>query len=625
MGQSGGEALEAAPGSAERRSKPAPGRDALQQLRAKITPDMDFTSASAAVRQLNKLRREGARSAVSTRIAVLGATTTTQLASFLNLFLFAQGIDAEIYEAPYGLVRQEILDPNSALYRFKPNFIFIATTRRDLGAMPALSETRDGVDQLISDTAGEWDALWQIARDRLDCQIIQNNFDPPPVQVFGSIEASYPGAPGYFIESVNRELARRAPRWVSIHDLAGLAASVGRWNWGDDRFFHLAKLPCAPEHLAHYAHGVAALVTARLGRSRKCLVLDLDNTLWGGVVGDDGLAGINIGQGDAVGEAFAAFQSYAKALAARGVILAVCSKNEDANAREPFEKHSDMVLRLEDIACFVANWDDKASNIRRIAQELNIGLDSLVFADDNPAERDIVRQFLPEVAVPEMPADPADYIRAIEKHRYFEMIAVSEEDLQRTEMYRANAQRREIASGATDMEGFLRSLDMKGCIGPVGELELDRTVQLIGKSNQFNLTTRRHSAADVQRMTDSPDWITRVVTLADKFGDNGLISVLFARQDGDALWIDTWLMSCRVLKRGVEPMLLNNLVAEARARGATRLIGEYIPTPKNGLVENHYADLGFLRIEGGENGATRWQYDISPNWAPATHHIAEER
>ncbi|HVY02132.1 MAG TPA: HAD-IIIC family phosphatase [Caulobacterales bacterium] len=625
MSQSAGEALEAAPGGPGPRPDPAAIADAVRQLRAKIAPDMDFTAASAAVRQLNKLRREGVKSAVSTKIAVLGSTTTTQLASFLNLFLFAHNIDAEIYEAPYGLVRQEILDPNAALYRFKPNFIFIATTRRDLGATPALADTREAVDQLIGETAGEWDMLWQTARERLDCQIIQNNFDPPPVRVFGAIETIYPGAPGYFIDGVNRELARRAPRWVSIHDLAGLAANVGRWNWGDDRFFHLAKLPCAPEHLALYAHGVAAIAAARLGRSRKCLVLDLDNTLWGGVIGDDGLAGINIGQGDAVGEAFAAFQSYAKALAARGVILAVCSKNEEANAREPFEKHSDMVLRLEDIACFVANWEDKAGNIRRIAQELNIGLDALVFADDNPAERDIVRQFVPEVAVPELPADPADYIRAIEKHRYFEMIAVSEEDLQRTEMYRANAQRREIAGGAADMDSFLRSLAMRGWIGPVGDLELDRTVQLIGKSNQFNLTTRRHSAADVQRMMESPDWITRVVKLADRFGDNGLISVLFARQEGDGLHIDTWLMSCRVLKRGVEQFLLNDLVAEARARGAARLIGEYIPTAKNALVENHYADLGFAPLAGGENGTTRWQYEIGPDWAPGAHHIAEEK
>ena len=410
---------------------------------------------------------------------------------------------------------------------------------------------------------------------------------------------------------------------MSIHDLDGLAAAVGRWNWGDERFFHLAKLPCAPEHLVPYAHNVAALISARLGRSRKCLVLDLDNTLWGGVIGDDGLAGINLGQGDAIGEAYVAFQRYAKSLCERGVILAVCSKNEDANAREPFEKHPEMVLRLEDISCFVANWDDKAGNIRRIAKELNIGLDSLVFVDDNPAERDIVRRFVPEVAVPEIPVDPADYVRAVEQHRYFEAISLSSEDFKRTEYYRANLERQQTAGNVADLDEFLRSLEMKAWIGPVRDIEQDRTVQLIGKSNQFNLTTRRHSAADIQRMVASPDWVTRVVKLADRFGDNGLISVLLAREEGDALAIDTWLMSCRVLKRGVEPFLLNHLVDIARERGLRRLTGEYIPTAKNVLVKNHYEGLGFTQTSAGEDGHTRWELPID-GWQPLPHHISEE-
>jgi FkbH-like protein len=597
--------------------------DAVALLRNTVAPDMDFTTAVAATRRLKKLRREGARSGVSARVAVLGSTTTTQLSAFLDLFLFAQNIDAEIYEAPYGLLRQEILDPTSDLHQFKPDFVFLAVTRRDLGAMPALSDSSDAVEAAIDAAASEWEGLWRVAYERLGCQIIQNNFDAPPWRVFGNLESSFATAPGVFIDRVNRELFRRAPGWVSIHDLDGLAASVGRWNWGDERFFHLAKLPCAPEHLATYAHKIAALIAARLGRSRKCLVLDLDNTLWGGVIGDDGLAGINIGQGDAIGEAYVAFQRYAKAMAQRGVILAVCSKNEDANAREPFEKHPEMHLKLEDISCFVANWEDKAANLRRIAQELNIGLDALVFVDDNPAERAIVRRLVPEVAVPELPADPADYVRAVEQHRYFETISIGTEDFKRTDMYRANAQRREIATSAGDINEFLRSLDMRAWIGPVGDLELDRTVQLIGKSNQFNLTTRRHSAGDVERIRASAEWITRVVKLEDKFGDNGLISVLFAREEGPALILDTWLMSCRVLKRGVEQFLLNDVAAVARARGLTQVIGEYIPTAKNVLVKNHYASLGFDQIAADEDGRTTWRLDIGDAWTPLPHHIAE--
>jgi FkbH-like protein len=604
-------------------ARATPAADAVALLRNTIAPDMDFTAAASASRRLVKLRRDGVRSAVSARVAVLGSTTTTQLASFLDLFLFAQNVDAEIYEAPYGLLRQEILDPSSDLYRFKPDFIFLAVTRRDLGALPALSDSPEAVEAAVDAAASEWEGLWRVAHERLGCQIIQNNFDAPPWRVFGNLEGSFASAPGAFIDRVNRELCRRAPGWVSIHDLDGLAANIGRWNWGDERFFHLAKLPCAPEHLTPYAHKVAVLIAARLGRSRKCLVLDLDNTLWGGVIGDDGLAGINIGQGDAIGEAFVAFQRYAKALAERGVILAVCSKNEDANAREPFEKHSDMVLRLEDISCFVANWEDKAANMRRIAQELNIGLDALVFVDDNPAERAIVRQLVPEVAVPELPADPADYVRAVEQHRYFEAISLGAEDFQRTDMYRANAQRRETASNIGDLDEFLRSLNMRAWIGPVGDVELDRTVQLIGKSNQFNLTTRRHSAGDVERMRSSKDWVTRFVKLEDKFGDNGLISVLLAREEGSALVIDTWLMSCRVLKRGVESFLLNNIAAAARERGLTELVGEYIPTAKNVLVKHHYEQLGFTQIQADEDGRTLWRLPIGGDWSPLKHHIAE--
>lgn len=619
----GAELAETPRGSSEIVSASA--EDAVAQFRGRIAPDMDFTKASGAVRRLAKLRREGARCPVSARVAVLGTTTTSQLAGLLDLFLFAQGVDAEIYEAPYGLLRQEILDPSSDLYQFAPQFVFLATTRRDLSPMPRASDAPEAVEEAVEAAVGEWERLWQTLHERTGCQIVQNNFDAAPWRAFGNLELSQPGASGNFIDRVNRELSRRAPRWVSVHDLDGLAQSVGRWNWGDERFFHLAKLPCAPEHLTVYAHNVATVIGARLGRSRKCLVLDLDNTLWGGVIGDDGLAGINLGQGDAIGEAFVAFQLYAKALAERGVILAVCSKNEDANAREPFEKHAEMVLRLDDISCFVANWEDKAANLRRIAQELNIGLDSLVFVDDNPAERALVRQLLPQVATPEIPSDPADYVRAVAQHRYFEVVSVSNEDFQRTEMYRANAQRRQIASDVGDLDEFLRSLDMRAWVGAVGDLELDRTVQLIGKSNQFNLTTRRHSAGDIQAMLANPDWETRVVRLVDRFGDNGLISVLLARADGDTLAIDTWLMSCRVLKRGVEQMLLNHIAELARARGLASLTGEYIPTAKNVLVKDHYANLGFTQVSGEADGRTSWRLALGDSWKPFVHHISKER
>ena len=303
---------------------------------------------------------------------------------------------------------------------------------------------------------------------------------------------------------MNRTLAERAPAYVTIHDADHLAASAGRWRWADERFFHHAKLPCAPECLVDYAHSVGSLVAAQTGVGKKCLVLDLDNTLWGGVIGDDGLGGIKLGQGEGEGEAFLSFQRYVKSLKSRGVILAVCSKNEDHIAREAFEKHPEMVLRLEDISCFVANWVDKATNLRTIAQRLNIGLNSLVFVDDNPVERAIVRQLVPEVAVPEMPSDPTGYVRALERHRYFQVVSLNAEDYQRTEMYRANSAREEAETSAGTVEDFLRSLEMTARTGPIDKASLERSVQLINRSNQFNLTTRRYAVAEVVAMRRIP-------------------------------------------------------------------------------------------------------------------------
>ncbi|HSV15015.1 MAG TPA: HAD-IIIC family phosphatase, partial [Tepidisphaeraceae bacterium] len=433
----------------------------------------------------------------------------------------------------------------------------------------------------------------------------------PPWRVMHNHEMRHPAGLARFISKLNHAMQDAAPSYVTIHDVDHLAASAGRWAWGDDRFFYHAKLPCAPEFLAGYAHSVASIIAAQAGASKKCLVLDLDNTLWGGVIGDDGIGGIRLGQGDAEGEAFQAFQHYCNDLARRGVILAVCSKNTEAVAREAFEKHPEMVLRIEDIAAFVANWDDKARNLRLIARTLEIGLDSLVFVDDNPVERALVRQLAPEVAVPELPEDPAGYIQAIDRHAYFQTVSVGAEDLQRTEMYRANAKRQQAEVSSGGVEDFLRSLDMRARIDPINSANLERVAQLVARSNQFNLTTRRHSAAALMKMAGSPDYLTLTVSLADRFGDNGLISVVIGRVEADELVIDTWLMSCRVLKRGVESFVRNVLCRMARQRGLTALRGEYIPTPKNALVIEHYANLGFAKISGEVGQQSWWQLPLS--------------
>lgn len=571
-----------------------------------LVPDLDYTSATTLHRIARRVAEHASLGERRVKIAVLGSFTTHQLVDLVELFLLAGRVRAEVYEADYGVFRQEILDPDSELYRFRPDVLLLATNRRDLGHIPGLGDDRAAVQRNVESELADWQQLWRTAHDRLGCQIIQNNFDLPPWRSLANHEPRHPSSLGRYATLVNLGLQDLAPPYVTIHDIDHLSASWGRWVWGDERFYHHAKLPCSPEHLVDYAHSLASLVLSQLGVVRKCLVLDLDNTLWGGVIGDDGLGGIRLGQGEPEGEAFVAFHRYVKSLRERGVLLAVCSKNTESVAREVFEKHPEMGLRLDDIACFVANWDDKATNIGRIAERLNIGTNSLVFVDDNPAERAIIRQLRPEVAVPELPEDPAGYIAAIERHRYFQALSLTSEDLKRSDYYQADAERQAAESSAEDIESFLASLRMTARIGPIDSSTLERSVQLIHRSNQFNLTTRRYSAADVQSFMNDPSWETRTVSLADRFGDNGLISVLLARVQGDVLDIDTWLMSCRVLKRGVEAFLLNNIAQLAMERGLRALRAEYIPTAKNALVRDHYLNLGFERSGGDESGRTTW-------------------
>ncbi len=584
--------------------------DAEGLLRGAVTPTCDFTTFQSLYRAYAKLKPRLSKRP-TTKLAILGGFTTAQLAQAVELALFSMGGLAEVHEAEYGVCRQEILDAGSSLYEFKPDTVFLATTWRDLARRPAIGPSRDEAAALIRDEAADWAALWRAAHERAGCLVIQNTFDRPAWRQLDNHEMRHPSSLWRFVSGVNAALADAAPPHVVLHDVDSLAGIAGRRAWGDDRFFFHAKLPCAPDLIVEYGFSVASLLAARLGLSKKCLVLDLDNTCWGGVIGDDGLGGIRLGQGGAEGEAFLAFQQYAKALKQRGVLLAVCSKNDERAAKEPFEKHPEMVLRLDDISCFVANWNDKASNLREIARRLNIGVDSLVFVDDNPAERALVRQLAPEVAVPEVPEDPAGFVQALEPYRHFQTLSLAAEDLQRSDYYRADAQREQAMAGAGSVDDFLKSLSMVARVAPIDAVSLERAAQLINKSNQFNLTTRRRSAAEVSALMSDPVWLTRTVSLTDRFGDNGLISVVLAKVDGDALVVDTWLMSCRVLKRGVESLLNNHLARWAAGNGLARVLGEYIPTKKNALVRDHFAGLGYEKLGEDAEGRTRWELRLA--------------
>jgi FkbH-like protein len=590
--------------------------------RRAVSPLLDYSS-------LIQLRRwlpppeQLAGPAPPLRLAILGGPTTIQLRQLIEVFLAGEGIAAEIFEGEYGLFRHEILTPGSSLDTFAPQVIFLATGARDVMRLPAIDADAGTAKSLAEQELADWSVLWERANTRWNATIIQNNFEVVPDGVLGHHALRHAAARSTYTSELNRRLGELAPAHVALHDLNGLVAEFGTACWFDPRLYHEFKLPCSADCLPAYAYSVVSLLRALRGRSKKVVALDLDNTLWGGVVGDVGPGGIKLGQGSGEGEAFLAFQRYLKELSQRGIVLAVCSKNDPQKAREPFESRADMVLKLSDIACFVANWDNKADNLRTIAERLELKLDSFVFVDDNPAERAIVRRFVPEVAVPDLPEDPSGYIQALVRHRYFETISFTREDAARSRYYAENARRQELAASASDITAFLKSLGMQMTVEPVNDLNIERVTQLVNKSNQFNLTTRRYTLAQLRTMASDPQWRTFTFSLRDTLGDNGLISVILVRKDADALAIDTWLMSCRVLQRGVEQFARNELVALARRERCAWIRGTYIPTAKNGLVVDHYAGLGF-EPEGSDNGQTFWHLDVTGDVAPLPHFIERE-
>jgi FkbH-like protein len=451
-------------------------------------------------------------------------------------------------------------------------------------------------------------SCWRIAQESLGCTVIQQTLLPVLPYLLGNQESHFAESAAAVLMNVNFRLREQA-REANVHLLTvdTWAAEGGVSEWFDAALWYRSKQEVHPRVSSLYGDQVGRMLAALRGKSSKCLVLDLDNTLWGGVVGDDGIDGIVIGQGSENGEAFLALQKYVKRLGERGVILAVCSKNDEANAVRPFEHRSEMILKLTDIACFVANWEDKASNLRLIAKQLNIGLDSLVLLDDNPVERDLIRRELPMVAVPELPEDPAGFVHCLSAAGYFETLSITNEDRERALQYRANRARRELQESATDLKGFLKSLKMKLVWSRFAINDIKRLVQLINKTNQFNLTTRRYAEADVRALMRDPNVLTLQLRLLDVYGNSGIIALLIGKRNQQAvLEVDTWLMSCRVLGRQVEQATLSILAERARDMQCSHILGTYRPTASNGMVRNHYRDLGFSPYEAAEDGSTQW-------------------
>jgi FkbH-like protein len=560
------------------------------------------------------------------RLAVLGSSTLTHLLPAIRVAGLRRNIWIDTYENDYGQYWQELSDPNSALHEFRPTAVLLALDSHDLTAGVTAAMDQDAAEAALNEVAERIRSTWRLARELLRCPILHQSALPIHLPILGNNEHRLAGSRAEFVTRLNTRLRTMAEEeGVDILAIDDRAARDGLRAWHDPGLWHRAKQEVAHSAAPMYGDLVGRWVAAKQGRSFKCLVLDLDNTIWGGVIGDDGMEGIELGQGSPLGEAYVAFQDYARELSRRGIILAVCSKNDEPNALEPFEKHPDMVLRRGDIASFVANWSDKAANIRAIAEELNIGLDSLVFVDDNPFERNLVRQELPMVAVPEVSDDPAGYPIAVADAGYFEGLAVTDEDRERTSQYHGNKARDALKASATDLPGYLRGLEMQLITKGFDRVGLQRIVQLINKSNQFNLTTRRYTDEDVIAVMADPDAFGLQLRLLDRFGDNGVIAIVIGRlQSNRDLLIDTWLMSCRVLGRQVEPTTLNLIAREAGKLGARRLVGEYVPTKKNGMVKDHYVKLGFTVMETDQAGGSRAVLDLA-GYTPAETfiHVSE--
>jgi FkbH-like protein len=596
-------------------------RDILAVARAATAQPAEFRRLARRARQMLRSgsRPDGSR---PVRLALLGRSTLDSLAPQLELALLARGIAPEILAAPYGSFMQELIDPESATARFAPQFAIVVLTPFDIPEWPSPHAGVQEADAVAERVAKQLLASCEQLRKRVGTEVLIDNFHALPTRPFGNVGARIAGDRNNFIQRLNVKLGDLVPAGIHLIDTASLAARHGISRWHDARLWFEAKQPMALDLMVDYAQTIAAVVSGALGGSRKVVVLDLDDTLWGGVIGDAGLSGIELGEGSPRGEAFKAFQQYLRSLRDRGILLAVSSKNETANARLPFEEHPETVLKLSDFAAFRASWDPKADNIRAMAADLDLGLNAFVFVDDNPAERELVRQTLPEVAVIDLPEDPSEYSKALESSRWLEVPVVTDDDRARAGQYQSRAEARALAE-TMDLSEFLASLEMRAQVAPIDGVSLARATQLINKSNQFNLTTRRLTESEVQALAADPDVCTLTVRLADRFGDHGLVSVLIASQRGPVVEIDDWLMSCRVLKRGVERMLLEQLADWAGEHGVGEVRGKFIPTGRNELVRTLLDDLGFERLSESE-GVVSYRLVLSTFERPR-HFINVER
>lgn len=533
------------------------------------------------------------------RIALVGDTATQFLATAIKGMGIERGYQVDLFEAEYNQVERQFMDPTSDLYEFDADYIVVFQSTHKLGEKHSLSTVESQVslaDERIDFVTSVVSNLAFASK-----KIIYFNYPEIEDTVFGSYANKVDSSFTYQVRKLNYELMKLSEQYANLFicDMAALQNKLGRDVMFAPNVYTSTEMVLSIDAIPFVASRIMDIIAAIKGQFKKCLILDLDNTVWGGVIGDDGLEGIQLGHGLGIGKAFTEFQMWVKKLRQRGIIICVASKNNEETAKEPFEKHPDMILKLDDIAVFQANWETKVDNIRTIQSVLNIGFDSMVFLDDNPFERNIVRENIPGITVPELPEDPAEYLEYLYSLNLFETASYSNADKDRTKQYQVEAKRVSLQKTFANEADFLKSLNMVSVVSGFTKFNTPRVAQLSQRSNQFNLRTVRYTEADIEAYANDPDVIDLSFTLEDKFGDNGLIAVIIMKKkDDETLFVDTWFMSCRVLKRGMENFTLNTMVQKAKEKGYKRIVGEYLPTPKNKMVEQHYPGLGFTKMEG---------------------------
>ncbi len=553
------------------------------------------------------------------KIAVLGGSTTSNICALLDLFLLNEGIQAKFYESEYAQYYADAMFDNPELVEFQPDLIFIHTSNVNVKRYPTIRDSAAEIEDKLTQTYQEFEGMWEHLYETYHCPIIQNNMEPPAYRLLGNYDCVDLHGRVSFLNRLNERFAEyaRAHSYLHLHDIAYLSAVIGLDRFSDPFYWHMYKYAVGVPVMADFCYSLSHIIKAIYGKNKKAFVLDLDNTLWGGIVGDDGPENLEVGQETSMGQAYDAFQTYLKSHKDIGILLNVSSKNEESNALAGLN-HRDCVLKPDDFMVIKANWDPKNMNTLAIAEELNLGADSFVFVDDNPAEREIISSTIKGISVPEI-STVDKYIREIDRHGYFEVLKLSNDDLSRNDMYKANLQRAQTVKNFADYGQYLASLEMKAIIKPFEPLYMARIAQLTNKSNQFNLTTKRYSQTELEEAAQSR--FTFYGKLADKFGDNGVVTVAIGKPEGDTLHMELWLMSCRVLKRDMELALLDAIVHRCLSKGLKKIRGYYYPTAKNAMVKNFYGDLGFTKLSEDPEGNSVWELFLSEGYENKNKYI----